>query len=83
MSDFNCYVAATAANEDVARDICRDVFRANPLELVHTEPGTEEGEESTCVFTFWADSFADEDTMDRLHDHFELPYPNLPFESAN
>lgn len=86
--NYNCYVAAVAPNEDVARDVCRDVFFDNPLELVHVEPGetTEPGQpdsESTYVFKFWAESFADEESMDRLHDHFELPYPNLPFESAN
>jgi len=62
MSDFNCYVSAMAPNEDVARDVCRDVFFDNPLELVHVEPGetTEPGQpdsEATYVFTFWAESF--------------------------
>jgi hypothetical protein len=84
MSDFNCYVSAMAPNEDVARDVCRDVFFDNPLELGETtEPGQPDSE-ATYVFTFWAESFADEESMDRLHDHYiGLPYPNFPIESAN
>ena len=82
MTDFNCYVAAVAHNEDVARDVCRDVFFDNPRELVHVEPGQDD-EAATYVFTFWADSFADEESMDRLHDHSDLPaLPNLPYEEV-
>jgi hypothetical protein len=83
MTDFNCYVSAVAQNEDVARDVCRDVFFENPLDLVHTEPG-QDGEGATYVFKFWAESFADEESMDRLHDMFDLPaLPNFPYEEAN
>ena len=82
--NFNCYVSAVAPDEAEARSIVEETFHDKALDLVHTEPGTDDEESPTWVFKFWAESFADEETMDRLHDMYTgLDHlPNLPYEAA-